>query len=264
MTMPITTLPARRPSPPPLTGIAEELGDLANGDFYTFHTLLNQRGYVVLDYETTGLDAGNRPVQVGALKVRGGHERDWLNLYMDPGEPLGDWSRTHLRNRDGQPLTDQWLATQPSMGAAHARLVEFLGDDIVVAHHLPFDGEVLDWSLRQCGIDWDMAGGLDTKAFFAAAVPPGEFAPPGYHLAELTEFFGVDLGDGHHDAIYDAVATHEMLQRGLQYAASHGDPSVLDGQVQRVKFINELRSYLWANRRMWAASLGSQTSGAKQ
>jgi len=238
----------RLPAPPPLTGDAENLGTAANGDIAAFHRLLNQHGYVVLDYETTGLDAGNRPVQVAAIRVQGGQETDWLNLYMNPEEPLGEWSRTHLRNSRGAPLTDQWLVEQPSLAETHQRLLDFIGDAIVVAQYLPFDAEVLDKTIRECGLRWEMVGGLDTKAFFAAALPSGPAAPPGYRLAQLTEFFGVDLGDDHHDAIHDVVATHEVLQRGLAYCAVHGDPVVLDGRVQRAKFVAELRAYLWEAR----------------
>ena len=237
----------RRPSPPPLTGSADTLA--AETDSFTgFHDLLNRRGYVVLDYETTGLDVGNRPVQVAALKVVDGVEVDWLNLYMAPGEPLGEWSRANLRNRDGKPLTDEWLATQMPVAEAHRRLVEFIGDAIVVAQYLPFDAEVLERSLLECGLEWRMAGGLDTKGFFAAALPPGPAAPPGYRLADLTEFFGVDLGDDHHDAAFDVVATHEVLQSGLVYCVEHGDVAALDGRVQRAAFVAALRRYFFGLR----------------
>ena len=238
----------RYPSPPPLTGTADDLGMLANGNFSTFHRLVNKSGYVSLDYETTGLDVGNRPVQVGAIKVRDGKEVDWLNLYMSPGEPLGEWSRTNLRGPTGAALTDHWLAKQPSIATVHARLVDFIGDDIVVAQHLPFDADVLERALQECGIDWEMKGGIDTKAFFAAAVPPGKFAPCGYRLADLTAFFGVNLGDAHHDAIYDACAAHEVLQRGLVHAAEYGDSRVLDGRIQRANYMAALRDYLWEAR----------------
>jgi DNA polymerase III epsilon subunit-like protein len=238
----------QRPSPPPLTGSADELGMLSNGNFATFHQLLNKSGYVTLDYETTGLDAGNRPVQIAAVKIRDGKETDWLNVYMNPQEPLGSWSRTNLRGPTGTPLTDNWLAKQPSIASVHARVIDFIGDHIVVAQHLPFDADVLERSLHECGIDWEMTGGIDTKAFFAAAVPPGPLAPASYRLADLTAFFGVDLGDNHHDAIHDAIAAHEVLQRGLVYATDHGDPRVLDGRIQRANYMAALRGYLWDAR----------------
>jgi DNA polymerase III epsilon subunit-like protein len=237
----------RRPAPPPLTGTADRLA-ATHSTFGSFHEALNRVGYVVLDYETTGLDVGNRPVQVAALRCVDGVEVDWLNLYMDPGEPLGEWSRANLRDSAGAPLTDGWLAGQASILEQHERLTDFIGDSVVVAQYLPFDAEVLERSLLECGLRWQMAGGLDTKGFFAAALPYGTHGPAGYRLAQLTEFFGVDLGDNHHDAMYDVVATHEVLQRGLVHCGVHGDAAVLDGRVQRAKFIRELRTYFWGLR----------------
>jgi DNA polymerase III epsilon subunit-like protein len=238
----------RRPSPPPLSGTAELLAGQSKG-FRDFHVQLNRWGYVVLDYETTGFDVGNRPVQVAAIRIVDGKEHDWLNLYMNPEEPLGEWSAVNLRDPEGNPLTNEWLGNQPSIAEQHEKLVAFLGDSIVVAQYLPFDAEVLERSLLDCGLNWRMNGGLDTKSFFATALPPGPYAPPGYRLADLTEFFEVDLGDNHHDAMFDVVATHEVLQRGLYYAETHGDVRALDGRIQKVKYVAALREYFLAHRR---------------
>jgi DNA polymerase III epsilon subunit-like protein len=236
----------RRPAPPPLTGTADCLATQADGDFAEFRRLLSE--YVVLDYETTGLDTGNRPVQVAALLVKDGIECDWLNLFMNPEEPLGEWSRANLRDADGAQLTDKWLSTQMPIAEAHRRLIKFIGDRIVVAQYLPFDAEVLERCLLETDLKWRMSGGVDTKGLFAAALPPGPAAPLGYRLANLTEFFGVELGDNHHDAMHDVVATHEVLQRGLAYCEAHGDPAALNGRVQRATFVKRLRSYFFGLR----------------
>lgn len=241
---PVDHLPLRPPAPPALFGSAEQLAIQADGNFSEFARLLNTAGFVVVDYETTGLDAGNQPVQVAALLVKNGEVTNWLNLYMNPEEPLGEWSRANLRNRSGQPLTDAWLAKQLSISTVHAQLVEFIGDSIVVAHYLPFDAEVLESAVYAAGITWEMAGGLDTKGFVAAAVPPGPYAPSGYRLAQLTEFFDVPLGADHHDAMCDVVATHSMLQHALVYAQEHGDPKALNVAEQHRLFFAELRTYL--------------------
>jgi DNA polymerase III epsilon subunit-like protein len=225
----------REPSPIPLSGLAAEMADEADGDFERFAELLNRQGVTAFDYETTGFDAGDLPVQIGAVKVKDGKEVGRLNLYINPGQPLGDWAKANLKRRENDPdwgdfaetevpLTDEWLAENGlSPAEAHRQLVEFFGDSVIVAHNLAYDGKVLDKALAEAGIDFAPEGAIDSLQLARQLVPRGEDGPPGHSLDNLATFFDLD-NTGWHSADADAENTLLILDRTLSRAKSKPPP----------------------------------------
>ena len=195
-----------KPSPPPLEGRAQELADEADGDFKKFMELLDKEGYVVFDYETTGLQDGNIPVQIGAVRIKDGKIVERFNVFTNPQRPLSDWSKENLKDKDGNPLTDEWLEGQTDLAEAHRQLAEFLGDSIIVAHNLPYDGEILNRMMKDADIDYKPSGSIDTLMLLRSAVPKGDgdSGPERHTLGSLADFFDVDLGDAAHTADADS------------------------------------------------------------
>lgn len=239
----------RSPSPPPLTGAAQDLALEADGDWGRFAELLDERGYVVFDYETTGFEQpnSNQPVQVGAVRIRGGRVVERLNLYMNPGEGLSDWSKANLKDADGNPLSDEWLAQQPSKADVHRQLAEFVGDSILAAHNYPFDGKVLDATMRAEGIDFTPAGTIDTLELARQIVPKtpegDSSGPDGHALNELTAFFDIPNARWH-TADGDSENTGLMLGKALAFAKERNistDP--MDPEWQRSRFEEANRQY---------------------
>jgi DNA polymerase III epsilon subunit-like protein len=226
-----------KPSPPPLWGKAQELADQCGGDYQKFMDLLDEEGFVVFDYETTGLDDGNVPVQIGAVRIKGGKTVARFNVFVNPERPLSDWSKENLKNADGAPLTDAWLESQTSLRDSHEQLVDFLGDGIIVAHNFPFDGEILERITREHGIEYHPTGTIDTLSLLRQAVRRGgngASGPENHKLPTLATYFGVDLGDRAHTADADSEAAAEVLRRGMAWAAEKNVRSkVFDGAFQQ-------------------------------
>ena len=181
--------------------------------------------------------AKGAPVQFGAVKIKNGKEVGRINLFMNPEEELGEWSRKNLKDVDGNPLTDEWLKQQMSVADAHRQLVEFAGPDALFGvQNATFDKGVLDGVLEQMGEEWRPSGYLDTREIAALTLPKwtpdsddGPFAldregnkKPSSSLAAITEYLGVDLGDGHHNADVDAFATSQVMQRMIDEAIEKG------------------------------------------
>lgn len=228
-----------KPSPPPLWGKAQELADKCGGDYQTFMDLLDEEGFVVFDYETTGLDDGNVPVQIGAVRIKNGEVLDRFNVFVNPERPLSEWSRNNLKNVDGAPLTDEWLAGQTSLRDSHEQLVEFLGDDIIVAHNFPFDGEILERVTREHGIEYTPPGTIDTLSLLRQAVRrgTGDSGPDNHKLPTLATYFDVDLGDRAHTADADSAAAAEVMRRGMAWASNNGVRSkVFDAAFQQKNY----------------------------
>ena len=225
------------PTPPAFTGdIADEIAAAESWD--DVRRILNGRDLVFFDYETTGFDAGhnNMPVQLGAVKIRDGQVVDRFNLFMDPREELSQWSLDNLKDGDGNPLTDEFLAQQAGMGEAHALFAEWAGNgSVLVAHNTPFDREILERVNRQENVDFTPGGYVDTLALSRALLkkkssnnPDG---PTSHRLPSLLEHYGQEL-DGWHTADADAEAVSGLLGSLLDDATGKPDGPELLGIVK--------------------------------
>lgn len=242
---------------------------------------------IFFDYETTGLEfdefrettSKGKPVQFGAVKIKDGKVVGRINLFMNPGQQLGEWSRNNLKDADGNPLTDEWLGQQMSIDEAHRQLAEFAGPEAIFGvQNASFDKDVLDGVLREAGIDWSPSGYLDTREIASLTLP--RWTPetndgphvvdregnkkPSSSLAAITEYLGVELGDGHHNADVDAEATAQVMQKIIDGAIEKGwSKDALDRPKRDKinkdavdKFNTELAEFRQAKTRYLSGSMG--------
>lgn len=235
------------PREPTYGAFIGKANDIFNGvrSWKEFRDRYNDQEVVFFDYETTGLVfdefrqplSKGAPVQFGAVKIKNGREVGRINLFMNPNEELGEWSRNNLKDRDGNPLTDEWLAQQMSIEEAHRQLIEFAGQDAIFGvQNASFDKDVLDGVLKQMGETWKPGGWIDTRELAGLVLPrwtpetdDGPFVTdrdgtkkPSSSLAAITEYLGVELGDGHHNADVDAFATSEVMRKMIDGAIENG------------------------------------------
>lgn len=85
--------------------------------------------------------------------------------------------------------------------------VEFIGDDIVVAHNAGFDLGVIRYACALDNIAWAEVRFLCTLVLARRAL-----ALPTYRLPFLAETMGIAFDD-HHDALADATAVVEVVAR---------------------------------------------------
>jgi DNA polymerase III epsilon subunit-like protein len=227
-----------------------------------FKRAIADKEIVFIDYETTGLkfnefneSAGNGlPTQIGAVKIKNGKVIDRFNVFINPGTPMSEWekwSRDNLKDGDGNPITDAYLADKPSIADAHKQLVEFMGNtELMGMQNAVFDNEVLEDALKDSGIDWRPRGIIDTKEISDMVLPKwsetNQDAPfkvnkdgtksPSNSLGDITKYLGVDLGDKHHNADADAEATAKVMQAIIDGAIENDWPTdILDKTKRRTK-----------------------------
>ena len=198
----------------------------------------NEQEVIFFDYETTGFDPKvERPVQIGAVKMKGGKVVARFNVFSNPEKELSDWSKENLVDADGNPLTNEWLSGQPSISEAHQQLVDFFGPDALLGgQYTPFDLGFLEESLKSAGIEWKPAGVIDSKALADELLPKwtpesgdGPFALNDdgtkfatNSLGPLSEYLGVDL-KAWHTADADSEASAMIVQKILERAAVRED-----------------------------------------
>lgn len=105
---------------------------------------------VVFDTETTGLDprSGDRIVEVGCIELNNylptGRE---FQIYINPGRPVSE-ATVRITGITNETLRDKMRFEHPDVVD---RLMEFLGEDPIVAHNAEFDRGFLNYELELLG-----------------------------------------------------------------------------------------------------------------
>ncbi len=174
---------------------------------------------VLFDTETTGLDpaAGDRVIEIAALELindlpTGRH----FHTLVDPEREVPeDAVRVH-------GISTEHLRGQPRFGAIAERLLDFLGEDPLIAHNAPFDFGFLDAEFARVGRPGlDRARMVDTLGLAKARFPGMPNS-----LDALCRRFGIDLSErSTHNALLDCRLLAEVYveltggrQRGLALA----------------------------------------------
>lgn len=168
--------------------------------------------FVVVDFETTGLDPENdRVIEIGAALFRGGvHERS-LNWMIQPGMPISpDASAVH-------GITDEMVKDAETFAQAWPEVRLALEGRLPVAYNHRFDSRFLWAELRRNGFSTTSAAEIPP-----AAADDGVWIDPlvwareiyknekGFTLTSMCERLGIPLENAHR-ASHDAEATGKVL-----------------------------------------------------
>ncbi|KAF0230692.1 MAG: DNA polymerase III subunit [Beijerinckiaceae bacterium] len=175
-------------------------------------TSLNALTAVVLDTETTGLDATRaRMLQVGAIRLAKGRiSEETLVQLVNPGVPIP----TETIVVHG--ITDAMVKEAPSFTQFHPELDRFLGKDVLIGHNIGFDLAILQSECRHAGLRWTERPMLDTRLLAEICLP--NFG--GYSLDKLAAQFGIHTAH-RHDALADARMTAELYLALLPLLRQH-------------------------------------------
>ncbi|MBU3146736.1 3'-5' exonuclease [Clostridium sp. CF012] len=94
--------------------------------------------FVVFDFETTGLSAREEKIiQIGALKYRNNEKVDEFITYVNPQKSISTiiTNLTGIRNSD--------VKNAPTISQVFPKFLEFIGDDVLIAHNADFDMKFL-------------------------------------------------------------------------------------------------------------------------
>jgi len=227
----------RRPSPPgrPITdGRLRDLLEQADGDPKKFRELLGKENVHVFDFETTGIrfDENGNMIDSGepwAISVARYNpatgEMEQKTFYMNPGQSIKDtWAggtnedgSPRAIDSDGKPLTDEWLAQQPSQAEALQAALDFMGQDpILFGHNSTFDHDTFTRKADELGLDYRPAAIGDTMSL-SQLVHDGEQLPS-HSLGYLAKHHGIPSQGTAHTADADTRTTAALLDKLLTKA----------------------------------------------
>jgi len=180
---------------------------------------------VVLDFETTGLSprGGDRITEVAALRVRDGRVVDRYVTLVNAGVRIPSF----ITGLTG--ITNAMVASAPPVQRVIRELVEFLADDLVVAHNASFDHGFLTAEIERGGLTARDYRTLCTMRL-ARRLAPGLGS---YKLSVVAAHLGVTYGGVAHRAEADAQVAADVLHRiGDRVVAKHR-LSTLDPELLR-------------------------------
>ena len=159
--------------------------------------------FVAFDLETTGLTpVVDRIVEIGAVRFRAGEVLDTFQTLVDPEMPISPGAA----GKNG--VTDDMVKGRPTIEKALPGFMDFLGQDIPMAHHAPFDVGFLTYDISRLNLTPADRPVLDT-----CTIPKGLFPHAhGYSLEYLVEFLNIPTGTLHR-ALADAEACMRLFNR---------------------------------------------------
>lgn len=106
--------------------------------------------FVAFDLETTGLSSrADRITEIGAVRYVDGQAADTLQMFVDPEMHIPE-EVTRLTG-----ITDDDVRGQASEAEAVARFMQFIGNDVLVAHNADFDLSFVAAACSRQGIAFD-------------------------------------------------------------------------------------------------------------
>ena len=165
---------------------------------------LTRAKFVVLDLETTGLNCYyDRIIEFGAVRVENGIVTESMDLLINPERPLPK------KIVDITSITDKMLENKPTIETAIHKIVDFIGDAILVTHNADFDFSFIQHSLRRLGMEELKNPVIDTLSLSRYLFPESK----SHRLGSLCRNMEVAYNeDEAHRADYDARVLNDVWQ----------------------------------------------------
>jgi len=166
--------------------------------------VLNKSTFVVLDTETTGLSAKyNKVIEFGAVKVEHGAVSSHFDMLINPEEPLP------RKIVEITGITDDELKNQPTMKEALPKIMEFIGDAVLVTHNAKFDIAMLNAELKRYNYPTISNPVIDTLALSQYLFPDSKSHRLGALCKNMEVIYDEDEA---HRADYDAKVLNDVWQ----------------------------------------------------
>ncbi|MGM0674398.1 MAG: 3'-5' exonuclease [Spirochaetota bacterium] len=157
--------------------------------------------FVAFDFETTGLHpATDRIIEVGAVKFRAREVLETFDELVNPGIPV---SPDAIKVSG---ITEEMLASKPSIDQTLPRFLQFIGDSVLVAHNAPFDVSFLRAALETTRRGEVTNVVIDTQVLAQKAYPRLK----SYSLQNLVAHLELAQGNAHR-ALDDAVMCKDVF-----------------------------------------------------
>lgn len=173
--------------------------------------------YCVLDLETTGFSAVNEKItEVGIMKVKNGEVLDEFSCFVNPEKHIPE------RVSEVTNITDDMVKDAQTIDQVFPKILEFLGDSVIVAHNANFDVGFLKQNAKVLGYDFDYTY-LDTLSLAKDLFPDYKK----YKLGKIAENLGIKVEVAHR-ALDDVDTTVKVFKIMLEMLKEKGAKKIED------------------------------------
>jgi DNA polymerase-3 subunit alpha (Gram-positive type) len=173
---------------------------------------LKDMTFVSFDLETTGLSVMDDDItEFGAVRIKNGQEIGRIQSLIKPNKRISQkiTNLTHITNED--------VKNAPTIEEFIPKILDFFGDDVIVAHNATFDVGFLNEILQRHGYQKLKNPAVDSLTLAWKLLPQLK----GYRLGNVARNYRIAYdGDEAHRADYDAevlagvfnMMLHDMMQ----------------------------------------------------
>ncbi len=167
--------------------------------------------YCVLDLETTGFSFRTEKItEVGIVKVKNGEVIDEFSCFVNPEKPIPQ------RVVEVTNITDDMVKDAETIDKVMPKILEFVGDSVLVAHNADFDIGFLKYNANELGLSLDNTY-LDTLRLAKDLFPDYKK----YKLGKIAENLGIKVEVAHR-ALDDVDTTVKVLNVMLNMLKEKG------------------------------------------
>ena len=154
------------------------------------------KDFVSIDLETTGLlPKEDHIIELAAVRFRDGEEAAVYHSYLNPGREIPQ------RITELTGITPDMVRDAPQFADVCSAVLDFVGDDVLMAHHISFDFAFLKRAVLNC---------MNTKE----AKTKG-FEKKGIDTLKIARYFLPEMEAGEYEAHMDVQSKYlELLTDG--------------------------------------------------
>lgn len=184
--------------------------------FETNHQSIDTE-YCVLDLETTGISHITEKItEVGIIKIKDGKEIGTFETFVNPEKHIPEEVQniTHI--------TDEMVADSPTIEEVLPKMIEFIGDSVVITHNTDFDVTWLKYNYEKYGYTWKNTY-IDTLRLAKAMYP--EFSR--YKLGFIADKLGIVVEVAHR-ALDDVKTLVQVFNKMIETAKKEKKAKTID------------------------------------
>ena len=184
--------------------------------------------YCVLDLETTGFSATTEKItEIGIMKFKDGEVIDQFSCFVNPEK--------HIPQRVSEVtnITDDMVNDAETIDKVYPKMLEFLGDSVIVAHNAGSDVGFLKQNAKKLGYKFDYTY-LDTLSLAKDLFPDYKK----YKLGKIADNLGIKVEVAHR-ALDDVDTTVKVFKVMLKMLKERGAKKLED--IEQVSSTEEAK-----------------------